>query len=91
MATRNVAASRSKPKGGERERRKQGKGKVEGENDRMWRYSRTPWTSDHPVARPLLTEDNATQKDEDEHPCLERDSNPRYQCPRPTPQTARSL
>jgi hypothetical protein len=33
--------------------------------------------SDQPVARPLPTQDNTTQKDADKHPCLERDSNPR--------------
>jgi hypothetical protein len=32
---------------------------------------RTPWTSDQPVARPLPTQDNTTQKDADKHPCLE--------------------
>jgi hypothetical protein len=42
---------------------------------------RTPLTSDQPVARPLPTQDNTTQKDADKHPCLERDSNPRSQQP----------
>jgi hypothetical protein len=37
--------------------------------------------SDQPVARPLPTQDNITQKDADKHPCLERDSNPRSQQP----------
>jgi hypothetical protein len=36
-------------------------------------------TSDQPVARPLPTQDNTTQTDADKHPCLERDSNPRFQ------------
>jgi hypothetical protein len=44
-------------------------------------YGRTPWTSDQPVARPLPTQDNTTQKDADKHPSLERDSNPRSQQP----------
>jgi hypothetical protein len=47
----------------------------------LFRHSRTPWTSDQPVARPLPTQDNTTQKDADRHPCLERDSNPRSQQP----------
>jgi hypothetical protein len=29
--------------------------------------------SDQPVTRPLPTQDNTTQKDEDKHPCLERE------------------
>jgi hypothetical protein len=37
--------------------------------------------SDQPVARPLPTQGNTTQKDADKHPCLERDSNPRSQQP----------
>jgi hypothetical protein len=47
----------------------------------METYGRTLWTSDQPVARPLPTQNNATQKDADKHPCLERDSNPRFQQP----------
>jgi hypothetical protein len=34
--------------------------------------------SDQLVARPLPTQDNTTKTDEDKHPCLKRDSNPRY-------------
>jgi hypothetical protein len=45
----------------------------------FYTYGRTPWTSDQPVARPLPTQDNTTQKDADKHPCLQRDSNPRSQ------------
>jgi hypothetical protein len=37
--------------------------------------------SDQPIARPLPTQDNTTQKDADKHPCLERDSNPQSQQP----------
>jgi hypothetical protein len=37
--------------------------------------------SDQPVARPLPTQDNTTQKDADKHPCFEWDSNPRSQQP----------
>jgi hypothetical protein len=29
-----------------------------------------------PIARPLFTQDNTTQKDEDRHPCLEQYLNP---------------
>jgi hypothetical protein len=47
----------------------------------LFRYGMTPWTSDQPVARPLPTQDNATQKDADKHPCVERDSNPRSRQP----------
>jgi hypothetical protein len=46
--------------------------------------------SDQPVARPLLIQDNTTQKDADKHSCLKRDSNLRshqptgqYPCLRP--------
>jgi hypothetical protein len=41
---------------------------------------RTFWTGDQPDARPLPTQDNATQKNADTHPCLEWDSNSRSQC-----------
>jgi hypothetical protein len=34
-----------------------------------------------PSQMPLSTQDNTTQKDADKHPCLEKDSNPRSQCP----------
>jgi hypothetical protein len=34
---------------------------------------------DEPVARPVPTQDNTTQKDADKYPCLMRDSNPRSQ------------
>jgi hypothetical protein len=44
--------------------------------------------SDQPVARPLRTHDNTTQKDTDKHPCLERDSNPRSQQPTSHDRTA---
>jgi hypothetical protein len=37
----------------------------------LFRHGRTPWTSDQPVAGPLPTHDNTTQKDADKHPCLE--------------------
>jgi hypothetical protein len=43
-------------------------------------YGRTPWTSDQLDARPLPTQDSMSHKDEDRHPCLESDSNPRSQC-----------
>jgi hypothetical protein len=43
----------------------------------LFRHGRTPQTSYQPVARPLPTQDNTTQKDADKHPCLKRDSNPR--------------
>jgi hypothetical protein len=33
--------------------------------------------SDQLVASPLSTQDNTTQKDENKHPCLKRDSKPR--------------
>jgi len=41
-------------------------------------FGRTPWTGDQPIARPLPTEDNTTQriKKADMHQCLERDSKP---------------
>jgi hypothetical protein len=40
------------------------------------------WTSDRPVAKATTyTQDNTTQKDEDKHPCLKRDSHPRSQRP----------
>jgi hypothetical protein len=47
--------------------------------NRFSAVGRTPWTKGQPVARPLPTQDNTTQKDEDKHPCLERDSKPRFQ------------
>jgi hypothetical protein len=28
----------------------------------IWTFGRTPWTGDHPDARPLPTQDNTTQK-----------------------------
>jgi hypothetical protein len=34
-----------------------------------------------PVARPVPTQDNTTQKDENKHPCLEQNLNPRSQYP----------
>jgi len=43
-------------------------------------FGETPWTGDRPVVRPLPTQDSATQKDVDIHPCLQRDSDPRSQC-----------
>jgi hypothetical protein len=53
-------------------------------------YGRTPWTSDQLVARSLPTQDNTTQADEDKHPCLKRDSNPRFsvRAIKAAPQTA---
>jgi hypothetical protein len=53
-------------------------------------FDRILWTSDQHVARPLPTQVSITQKDEDKHPCLQRDSNPRShypsgQDPRPRP------
>jgi hypothetical protein len=39
---------------------------------------RTPWTGDQPVARPLPTHRINVHR----HPCLEWDSNPRFQCSR---------
>jgi hypothetical protein len=38
-------------------------------------FGGTPWTSDQPVARPLLTRGNTNQKQKDKHLCLERDRN----------------
>jgi len=35
---------------------------------------------DQPNARPLPTQDNTTQKNEDLQPCLERNTNPQSQC-----------
>jgi hypothetical protein len=45
------------------------------------KFGRIPWTNDQPVARPLPTQGNTTQKHKDKHPCLERDSNPRSEQP----------
>jgi hypothetical protein len=39
-----------------------------------------PWTVDRPIARPLHTKDNKTQKNTGRHPCLQRDSKPRSRC-----------
>jgi hypothetical protein len=41
---------------------------------------RTPWKGDQPVARPLPTHDLTNRINADKHPCLEWDSNPRFQC-----------
>jgi hypothetical protein len=38
-------------------------------------YGRTPWPGDQPDARPLLTQDNTTQKHVDTHPCPKQDLN----------------
>jgi hypothetical protein len=56
-------------------------------------FGTTPRMSDQPVSRPLPTQDSTTQKNEDRHPCLERDSNPRSvypsdQGPRPPDRAA---
>jgi hypothetical protein len=40
---------------------------------------RTAWTRARPVASPLLTRGSTTQKDEDKHPRLQWESNPRSQ------------
>jgi hypothetical protein len=32
-----------------------------------WTFGRTPWTGDQPDTRPLPTQDNTTQKNEDKH------------------------
>jgi hypothetical protein len=57
----------------------------------FYAVSRTPWTGDQPVARPLP----AHRIDTHRHPCLEWDSNPRSQClserRKFMPQTARPL
>jgi hypothetical protein len=47
----------------------------------VWTSGKTPWTSDQPIARPLPTQENTTQKDKDRHPCLQRDSNLWSKCP----------
>jgi hypothetical protein len=53
--------------------------------------SRTPWTNDQPLARPLPTHKHIINADK--HPCLDLDSNPRSQCSRELrhfiPETAR--
>jgi hypothetical protein len=63
--------------------------------DSIWTFGRIPWTGDRPIARPLPTQDNTTQKNADTHPSLERDSNSRSQCSSDrrqyVPQTARPL
>jgi hypothetical protein len=46
----------------------------------IWTVGRTFWIGDRPNTRPLLTQDNTTQKNADTHPCLEWDSNPQSQC-----------
>jgi hypothetical protein len=38
-------------------------------------FGRTPWLGDQPDARPLLTQDNTTQKHVDTHPCPKQDLN----------------
>jgi hypothetical protein len=43
-------------------------------------FDRIPCTGDRPIARPLPKQDSTAQENEDTHPCLERDSNPRYHC-----------
>jgi hypothetical protein len=48
----------------------------------LYTVGRTPWTGDQPVARPLTTH-STTHKHRinvRRHPCLELDSNPRFQC-----------
>jgi hypothetical protein len=47
-------------------------------------FGRTPRTGDRPIARPLLTQDSTTQRNEDIHLHLEQDSNPRSQSIRPS-------
>jgi hypothetical protein len=47
----------------------------------VWHSVGLIWASDHPVTRPPTPQDNTTQKGEDNHPCLERDSNPLSQGP----------
>jgi hypothetical protein len=48
----------------------------------LYAVSRTPWTGDQPVARPLPThtEEHKHRLNEQRHPCLEWDSKPRSQC-----------
>jgi len=49
-------------------------------------FGTTPWMGDRPIARPVPTQDNTTQKNAEIYSCLERESNPRSQCssgPRP--------
>jgi hypothetical protein len=41
---------------------------------------RTPWPEDQPDARPLLTQDNTTQKHADTRPCPKQDLNLWSQC-----------
>jgi len=35
-------------------------------------FGTTPWVWDRPIARPLPTRENTTQKNVDIHPCFER-------------------
>jgi len=46
----------------------------------IWTFDRTPRTGDLPDARPLLAQDNTTQKDVDTHPHTKHDMNPRFLC-----------
>jgi hypothetical protein len=43
-------------------------------------FGRTPWLGDQPNARPLLMQDNTTQKHADTCPCPKQDSNLQSQC-----------
>jgi hypothetical protein len=45
----------------------------------LYTVDRTPWTGDQPVARPLLTYKTTQTEETHRYPCLEWDSNPRYQ------------
>jgi hypothetical protein len=42
-------------------------------------FSRTPWTGDQSVIKPLLTQDSTTQRNAAIQPCDEWDSDPRLQ------------
>jgi hypothetical protein len=46
----------------------------------LYTVGRTPWMGDQPVARPLPTHRITQTQDKHRHPCLEWDSNPRFQC-----------
>jgi len=39
-------------------------------------FGRTLWKGDHPIVKPLPTQDSTTQKNVGKYQCLEWDSNP---------------
>jgi hypothetical protein len=46
----------------------------------LYTVSRTPWTGDQPLTRPLPAHRTTQTQNKHRHPCLEWDSNPRLQC-----------